>query len=555
MGPAVGDKTYDYVVIGAGSAGAIIASRLSEDPDVSVLLLEAGPVDKSLFIRMPAGMAILFQRGLCNWSYVTEPQAALGGRRIWTPRGKALGGSSSINGMIYIRGHALDYQRWAEEGASGWSYAEVLPYFRRLESHADRADVYHGNEGPVRVVTGRCENPLFGAFIEAGLQAGYPYTRDVNGYQQEGFGRFDMNVDRGRRANTSLAYLSGARARPNLRIETDAMAERIVFEGRAARGVTYIRAGNRMTARADCEVIVSAGAINTPKLLLASGIGPVSELARFDTDVVVDAPEVGRNLQDHMEVFIADKSRRPMTLYGDLRPWRQPWIGAQWLLTKTGKGATNHYEAGAFIRSGPGVSHPDIQIHFNPMAYSKPGDPRPTEHAYRIHIGTMRSQSRGTVTLKSLDPAEPPAIDPNYMSTEADWREMRACVSLGREIMNQPAFKDFRGDEIRPGRAVRTVAEIDAYIRETANTAYHPSGTCRMGSDDRSVVDPACRVRGVSGLRVVDASIMPSIVSGNLNVPTMMIGEKAADMIAGKPPPAPALAAIYEPDNWRKAQR
>ncbi|PKP69736.1 MAG: choline dehydrogenase [Alphaproteobacteria bacterium HGW-Alphaproteobacteria-5] len=544
---------YDYVVIGAGSSGAVVAARLAENQSVSVLLIEAGPVDKSLYIRMPAGLATLFRRRIFNWNYFTERQSALGGRRIWTPRGKVLGGSSSINGMAYIRGHALDYERWAEEGAEGWSYAEVLPYFKKLEAHADRHDGYHGRDGAVGVTTGKCENPLFSSFIEAGLQAGYSYSSDFNGQQQEGFGRYDMNVDKGVRASSALAYLR--KSKENLHIQTGVLVDRIMFDGRRATGVSCIRGREKLLVHAQCEVILCAGAINSPKLLLASGIGPAEELKALDIETLVDAPDVGRNLQDHLEFFIDYRCKKPITAYGDMRLWNQARIGAEWLFKKTGKAVSNYCESGAFIRSDAGVPHPDIQFHFYPGAFNDLEDTAPSLHGYRVHVGTLRSQSRGTVKLKSLDPTVDPVIDPNYMSRDEDWKEMRACVRLGREIMEQDALKDFRGEVIRPTPEIRSDSEIDAFLRATATTAFHPSCTCRMGNDASAVVDPQCRVRGVEGLRVADTSIMPSIVSGNLNAPAMMIGEKAADMIAGRQPLPPESRTYRLPEHWTEAQR
>jgi choline dehydrogenase len=546
---------YDYIIVGAGSAGAVIASRLSEDADIRVLLLEAGTAEFSPLIRVPSAVAMLFDSGRYNWNYWTEPQHRLNGRRISTPRGKVLGGSSSINGMIYVRGHPLDYNRWSEEGAVGWSYNEVLPYMKRLESHSDHRNEYRGNSGPVKVRKGECNNPLYRAFIQAGSEAGFPRTDDHNGYQQEGFGAFDMNVDDGWRANTTRAYLRHAKHRNNLDIVTSAFTENLAVDGTKISGVVY-RHNNRLTSvSAEREVILCSGAINTPKLLLDSGIGPADELKQIGIKPLVDLPQVGANLQDHVEVHVEYRCKKPITLYGDIGLISQAGIAAQWLWNRTGKAATNHYESGAFVRSAAGIQHPDIQFHFLPICFTEKGNLSPTEHGFRVHVGSLRSQSKGSIKLRSANPADTPLIDPNYMSEPADWDELRTCVDLSREIFNQAAFDEYRGSEIWPGAPVKSRQDIDEFIRQYAESAYHPSGTCRMGSDDQSVVDPECKVRGLENLRIADASIMPSIVSGNLNATVMMIGEKAADMIAGKSAPAPASASFYVDDNWRTQQR
>ena len=543
------DGGYDAIVVGAGSSGAVVAARLAADAARRVLLLEAGPADDHWSIRMPAGGLKNITTGRFNWQYWTEPEPALQNRRLYQPRGRVLGGSSSLNGMIFVRGNAGDYDGW---GVPGWSYAEVLHYFRRLEAHATIRDAYRGADGPVRVVQGSGGNPLYEAFIEAGVQAGYPRTADTNGFQQEGFGRFDMNVDGGVRASTAHAYLR--RPPHNLTILTGARATRVVVERGRAVGVEYVRAGARQTARADGEIVLAGGAFNSPQLLMLSGIGPADELRRLGLGVVQDLPGVGRNLHDHVEVHVDQACRLPITLYGAMKPMAKLRIGAAWFLTKGGMGATNHYEAGAFLRSAAGVRWPDIQIHFVPICYSSHHDRRAVEHGYRMHIGPLRQTSRGSVTLASADPLAPPVIRLNVLATEDDLRATLACFALGREIFAQRAFDPFRGPERQPGPAANTPSELEARTRETAVSAYHPCGTCRMGTDDLAVVDPQGRVRGVERLRVADASIIPQVTSGNLNAPAMMIGEKIAAMMRGEAPLREDVP-VYEPAGWQARQR
>jgi choline dehydrogenase len=550
-------ETFDYIIVGAGSAGCVLADRLTEDGRSSVLVLEYGGSDRSIFIQMPAALSIPMNSRTYNWGYESEPEPHLNGRRISCPRGKVLGGSSSINGMVYVRGHPLDFERWEEEGAKGWGFSSVLPYFRRAESFAGGADAWRGGEGPLTTARGRKSNPLYGAFIEAGRQAGYAVSADLNGERQEGFGALDMTVRDGVRASAANAYLRPAMKRPNLNVLTHALATRVVFEGRRAAGVHYRRHGRECMAKARREVILSGGAINSPQLLKLSGVGPAEELRSLGIDVVADRGGVGENLQDHLELTVQVASRQPITLFSYTGLVGRALVGAEWLMRGRGLGASNHFEAGGFIRSRAGVRYPDIQFHFLPMAVAYDGSTLAREHGFQAHVGPMRSKSRGSVRLKSADPAEKPRIAFNYMSHPDDWTEMRACVRLTREIFAQPAFDPYRGREIKPGPKCVSDAAIDAFVREHVESAYHPSCTCRMGSpaDPLAVVDPETRVIGVEALRVVDSSIMPSITNGNLNAPTIMIGEKAADMIRGLDPLAASNAPYSVAPDWEARQR
>ena len=550
-------ETVDYLIVGAGSAGCVLADRLTEDGRDQVLLLEYGGSDRSVWIQMPSALSIPMNMPKYDWGYYTESEPQLDGRRLHTPRGKVLGGSSSINGMVYMRGNALDFERWESEGASGWSYRDVLPYFKRAESRAGGGDDYRGADGPLATRRGLLDNPLHAAWLEAGRQAGYPFTGDVNGFQQEGFSYFEMTVGAGRRCSAANAYLRPAMARTNLRVLTHALATRILFDGRRAVGVRYRRGDAVHEVLVRREVLVCAGPLNSPQLLKLSGIGPRAELAGHGISVVHELPGVGENLQDHLEFYFQMASRLPVTLYSQMNPWSKALIGARWLLRHDGLGISNHFETGGFIRSRPGVRYPDIQYHFLPMAVSYDGSSLAHEHGFQAHVGPMRSHSKGWVRLRSPDPLEKPRVFFNYMSQPEDWIEMRACVRLTREVFAQPAFDRYRGREIQPGEAVRSDAEIDAFIRAKAESAFHPCGTCRMGraSDPLAVVDPQARVLGTQALRVVDSSIMPSITTGNLNAPTIMLAEKAADHIRGRTLLPPSTAPYYVAPAWETTQR
>jgi len=550
-------EAFDFVIVGAGSAGCVLANRLSEDPSVSVLLLEYGGSDRSIYIQMPAALSIPMGMAKFDWGYVSEPEPGLGARRLRVPRGKVLGGSSSINGLVYVRGHARDFDRWEAEGARGWAYRDVLPYFRRSETFGGGADSYRGGDGPLSTRRGAKRNPLYDAFVEAGRQAGYGVSADLNGERQEGFGAFDMTVKNGVRASAANAYLRPAMKRPNLSVVIGALAHRVLFEGRRAVGVAYERSGQMVDARARREVVLCGGAINSPQLLKLSGIGPPEELRKNGLAVVQALPGVGENLQDHLEFYFQVASSAPITLYGKTGLLARAFVGARWLLDKGGDGATNHFEAGGFIRSRAGVESPDIQLHFLPLAVSYDGKELAREHGFQAHVGPMRSASKGWVRLKTSDPRDAPRIFFNYLSVAQDWADMRACVRLTRELFAQKSFDPYRAREIRPGAEVTSDEAIDAFVRAHAESAYHPSCTCKMGGPDdpMAVVDPQARVYGVAGLRVVDASIMPSITNGNLNAPTIMIGEKAADMILDRTPLAASNAPSYVAPNWRDRQR
>jgi choline dehydrogenase len=547
---------FDYIIVGAGSAGCVLANRLSEDGAANVLVLEAGPQDYSVFIHMPSAFAYPLAGRKYNWHYETEPEPFMNNRRMHCPRGHCIGGSSSVNGMVYIRGHAFDYDAWARRpGLENWSYFHCLPYFKKSETRLKGGDAYRGDKGPLFVTTGTSDNPLYAAFIEAGRQAGYPVTEDMNGYQQEGLGRMDRTTYRGWRWSAARAHLRPAQKRKNLEVRSGCLVSRVLFEGRRAVGVEYRQGRQSHTVQAEREVILSGGAINSPQILQLSGIGNGDELKKLGIGVVQELPGVGENLQDHIEAYVQYSCKQPITLYGVNNPLSKLLIGIEWLFLGTGLGGSNHFESGGFIRSEAGVLHPDLQYHFFPMAVSYDGSSPAKGHGYQAHVGPMRPTSRGFVKIKSTDPRQHPRVLFNYLATEQDRKEMRAGIRLTREIMMQKAFEPFRGAELAPGPAVTSDVDIDAFNRQKVESAYHPSCSCRMGTDGMAVVDGSGRVHGVEGLRVVDASIMPDVVSGNLNVPTIMMAEKLADDIRGRPPLPPEKVPVWVHPDYKSRQR
>jgi choline dehydrogenase len=548
---------YDVIVVGGGSAGSALGARLTEDPDVRVLVLEAGRPDWrfDVFIHMPAALTFPIGSRFYDWKYESEPEPFMNGRRIYHARGKVLGGSSSINGQIFQRGNPLDYERWASDpGMETWDYAHCLPYFKRMETCLAAApdDPYRGHDGPLVLERGPATNPLFGAFFRSAVEAGYELTDDVNGYRQEGFAAFDRNIHRGRRLSAARAYLHPAMRRPNLTVRTGAFVTRILLEGARAIGVEVARGrggsgGGSVERILAGEVILAGGSINSPQLLLLSGIGPAAELERLGIGVAGDLPGVGRHLQDHLEVYIQYHSLQPVSMQPSAtQKWRRPFIGAQWLFLRSGPGATNHFEGGGFVRGDDEVLYPNLMFHFLPLAIRYDGSAGAPGHGYQVHVGPMYSDARGSVTLKTSDPRDHPALRFNYISTEQDRREWIEAVRVARRILNEPAMAEYNGGETSPGSSVETDEEILAWVARDAETALHPSCTARMGIDGESVTDPlSLRVHGIDGLRVVDASVMPYITNGNIYAPVMMIAEKAADLIRGRTPLPPEHLEFY----------
>ena len=535
-------EQFDYIIVGAGSAGCVLANRLSADPSNRVLLLEAGGSDGHIFFKMPAGVIKLLGGKRGNWYLHTEPQEQLNNRRLYWPRGKALGGSSSINGMIYIRGHAHDYDHWRQLGLNGWSYADVLPYFRRSEGNVNGADDFHGGDGPLGVSNPPSGNPLFPAFVEAGVQAGYPRTADFNGAQQEGFGPYQLTVRNGERSSTAVAYLRPALHRPNLKVEINAQVSRVLLDGKRAVGVEYIQRNKTKTASAGREVILSGGVVNTPQVLMLSGIGDAEHLRSKGINVVAHLPGVGQNLQDHLDCTVINRCLQPITLHSEMNPLAMLRSGIRYLATRKGPGTSNGLESGGFVRSAGHVAVPDLQMHFVAAVLYDHGRGASPGHGFTVHVCQLRPESRGSITLNSADPRDSVSIQPNYLQSELDRKVLRDGVRIARNVLRQSAMAPYLGKELEPGAQNDSDEQLDAWIRNNAETIYHPVGTAKMGvsTDRMAVLDEQCRVFGIAGLRVVDASVMPTLVGGNTNAPTIMIAEKIADVILGKAPPVPA---------------
>lgn len=549
-------NTYDYIIVGAGSAGCVLANRLSEDTNNKVLLLETGGSDKSIFIKMPTALSIPMNTDKYAWQFHTQPEPYLDNREMHCPRGKVLGGSSSINGMVYVRGHAKDFDEWQQHGANGWDYQSCLPYFKKAESFYLGENAHRGGTGPLGVNNGNeMQNPLYTTFIKAGVEAGYAHTDDYNAAQQEGFGPMHMTVKDGVRSSASREYLDPVKSRSNLTVITGALAQKVILEGKKATGIEYTVNGTLKTAHATKDVVLSAGPIGSPHILQLSGIGDKAILEEAGVEVKHHLPGVGQNLQDHLEFYFQYKCKQPITLNGKLGLISKGLIGAKWLLTRKGLGATNHFESCAFIRSKPDVEWPDIQYHFLPAAMRYDGRSAFAGHGFQVHVGHNKPKSRGSVTIQSANPEQPPKILFNYLQHKDDIEGFRACVRLTRDIIEQSAFDDYRDEEIQPGKHIQTDEEIDAFVRQAVESAYHPSCSCKMGEDDMAVVNSNTQVHGIEGLRVVDSSIFPTVPNGNLNAPTIMVAEKAADLILGKTPLTQASVNVAMSCNWQTSQR